>query len=1352
MSPSPQVSGRISPRIHPGNPITPVHSPHHSVTSSVSSRTPIHTLTIHEYRRQQNTPVSERGTPQGKTLRRKTATPALGENERVSSVLQSRPRLDSCSSLHPLHFSQSAQQLYLDTSPAQKQALPDFVFRSQSAEPHVQTGSISSISTSNSAKVRNFGTRKRLPRPPVATGPVLSPLLSAHAKSPNLRRSALSTTFSCSTENLHPSQQTTPTPSTFSFSRFPQPPYHTDLSPSPPHDNRDDHRVNTLSFPTTAPVTPPTTPAIIHYRGASFDLVNPHDSLLFHNIVTPSRDFDSSDYLPMRSSEASFAVSGEMAPRRALYNNYNSAHANILRRGEEGAGAPNFDLPLPPTPAAMSPGSSSYTSPFYSPESINAPSPLNIKKSPVESRFSIKQLTRSLSRKLGKNPVVDYGEELQEMRAGNVSFASIDMEGEYPRPLDRTYIASPQASYFPLSPVSPVTPNNSRFSEGFGVLPLEDDEDDMPHSHKGGRIDTEPLSSLLPDDPSTQMGRMGNAQSVRAPEEISSKPYYDDINSIYASSSIYTNDDQRKSSYQHTSSHGRQSNLFSRISAVDQNALASQYNQDSLYEYSGQTSRAITDSSLHLSSATKTDTISKLIDEYNPDGSKRSSTAPHLERVETGNEREGLIDMRTIQVLAGATRATSGLSQSDFDVNSEAAHTYEDTSVKIADEIQGHRPTNLRTAGPPPREAAPLAPAFEYDEAPFVLPRLDTSGMFSNDSSYSYGDTQNLLRIQHSDAHLPPTPFMHLQPSSSYSEPEVKAPEPSSSYSQVDPSPSPHTPQEALEQAEQIFETARTKKQERDRDIPAIWAGRNSGSQLFSKKLSDRSSPTPDVRESLALSEFSAVNSDKADWETIGRPSADRRESFDSIADYSSSEGTRNSLGLNSDGSLPSWVKQQHSRGLSHYGHPSPLRSHSHPFGSPPPDLRHCAGVRTAPEVSSSPLPSSPPQSATSPNFRFSAHPRAEPGRALMIEPYSFSPWAGPYALSDKETQELLASGPNDKIIMDDEPQSPSERGYDDRGQRIYRSSSSPRNPFGSPASLERVNTFDKLSVVGPKGNLTGTPGGTGMHEAGSSIANTSSPGVRLSSSVGRQSVRSGYPGFYATPFQATASVTRIENNRIFQQVEHQRSLSQETLFPGATDLEPVTETSPLPGGRHRKSLRFSNNFKSARRTSRSAVAGQTKLRQMVLAPDGRATMSSQDTHFSKCLNGSERPSTADTSTPLRPTHPSIDIFPLSPRTIVAHQHSPHLLCPERAIVPEDEAQRKKLSWVILAAFCLLPPCIILYRIWGDSIIASLTDGKLGHCTPQSKKAALIAGIAINVGIITAIVVPIAVLHALKAL
>ena len=305
-------------------------------------------------------------------------------------------------------------------------------------------------------------------------------------------------------------------------------------------------------------------------------------------------------------------------------------------------------------------------------------------------------------------------------------------------------------------------------------------------------------------------------------------------------------------------------------------------------------------------------------------------------------------------------------------------------------------------------------------------------------------------------------------------------------------------------------------------------------------------------------------------------------------------------------------------------------------------------------------------------------------------------------------------------------------------------------------ADLERENTFDKFTIVGPKGNLTSTPQGTGMHDAGSSVADTSSPGARLQSSSSPRSPRSDYDGFYASPFPAVGSVTRIPHSGSADEPGHERTPSQITLFPSAYSLDPVQVSSPLAGAERRRSLRNTTTFKPARRTSRAAVPGQTKLRQMVLAPDARSTVSSKDTQFSRFVGtgGSERPSTSDTATPLHPTHPSLDTFPTirSGKTVLVHQHSPHLLCPEREVKAEDEVRRRKLSWLIFAFFCILPPCMFLYRIWGDSIIMSVTEGELGHCTAKSKRAALIAGIVVNIGLVTAILVPILVAQALRAI
>jgi hypothetical protein len=305
-------SPRLSPTERHGFELaTPIHSPHHSVNSSVSSRTPLHALSLHEYHKLQNTPTSQSATPPGKTLRRKAAASALNELERVPSVRRtpvSALRLSSRS----LHSSKSAHQLTayqpLPPSPPHfEQTGPiDNSFRSQSAGPYTSGVSLLKEVTSLrapsalsvSSKVGNWKPIKKLPKPSAGWPPKHIP---PPPLNPEKSISPFQTTPTSSSDNVASSGAQT-TPSTFSLSRFPHPPHLVNPSLSPPIYENATPSLNN-SFATTAPATPPATPAVIHYRGTSFDLVNPHDSLLFHDIVTPSRELDSSEYLPLQSSE-----------------------------------------------------------------------------------------------------------------------------------------------------------------------------------------------------------------------------------------------------------------------------------------------------------------------------------------------------------------------------------------------------------------------------------------------------------------------------------------------------------------------------------------------------------------------------------------------------------------------------------------------------------------------------------------------------------------------------------------------------------------------------------------------------------------------------------------------------------------------------------------------------------------------------------------------------------------------------------------------------------------------------------------------------------------------------------------
>lgn len=297
-SPSPRLSRAEGPARAALCHATPVHSAQnsqHSIRSSTSSRGLLHHLSLHEYRKLQNTPPS--ATPPGKTLRRKAAASALNGLERVPSTKSSSSSIARLVP-RPLHISLSAHQLTahqsLPPSPPhleEQYGSAKDPIRSQSAAPLGESALKQSPLADYSAKVRNWKPIKRLPKPhahPPSAAPVISqfPLLE---------------TPTSSTDNA-PSIGAQTTSSTFSLSRFPQPPQLVNISTPTSNDENAPPPLST-TFSTTAPATPPATPAVIHYRGASFDLVNPHDSLLFHDIETPTRDLDSIEYSPSRSAE-----------------------------------------------------------------------------------------------------------------------------------------------------------------------------------------------------------------------------------------------------------------------------------------------------------------------------------------------------------------------------------------------------------------------------------------------------------------------------------------------------------------------------------------------------------------------------------------------------------------------------------------------------------------------------------------------------------------------------------------------------------------------------------------------------------------------------------------------------------------------------------------------------------------------------------------------------------------------------------------------------------------------------------------------------------------------------------------
>ncbi|KAF2662407.1 hypothetical protein K491DRAFT_709777 [Lophiostoma macrostomum CBS 122681] len=1270
-----------SPRVSV-NPVTPIHSAQHSLNSSISSRTPLQTLSLHEYRKLQNSPAAQSSTPPGRTLRRKAAASALNELERVPSSSayflsgSVRSRL-----ARPLHLSQSAQQLTsyqpLPPSPPHdldQPELSDSSFRSQSAEPRALSGTKSWLGGSGGVhkvypKVSNWKAIKKLPHP-----------ASAHPKAHNSPAFAVSTflpslaTSSPSTENLLASGANTD--STFSLSRFPHPPPAIDPLFSPSNDENTPPRVN--SFATTAPVTPPATPAVLHYRGTSFDLVNPHESLLLHDVVTPSRDFDSSEYLPLRSSEDPLVYYENMAPRRPLYEDLGQAYSSIKKR-DNSPQTPQSSRPSHQGPATASPASSAFSPGQSNLREGSSPAVASQASEPKVS--TMKRLTKTFKRREKNRNHDEEGQELDEF-TNSPSPAHIHFGGEFPRPLHETYPTSPSASQNRTGRW--VFRPEELGDEDYDNLSTDEVLSGHTHRELEHPVDVPGLSSMVPDEPSTQVGRGQQASSTAG--ELNTRAYYDD-SSIYGASSIYTGDGDE--------SHGGvPPSLYSkRLSNMDplffdEEEFSNPYKTSTTYTYANPNRNSTRRSRSMLQDAVsrsqllryeKTDTIEKFIDQY--------------------DEHELGDNSRQSQV----PRTSSGFSQFDFE-------------LPQASPSRGKAPIT-RNPGAPPLDPAPLAPPFEYDDILGNYGRPNTSDLTT--AASSYGDTRNLLRLgQPSDAHYPTRSLsggQGLQSSSSYSQRSSQA---------------STTPQEALDHAEKIFDEAQASA--RDNRIPAMWSRSGSGNLLRNR----HSGFIPGIEE------------ENGDWETIDNNSGHARPSMDdSIADYSStndSEAEQYVL----ESSLPVLPVSPDRLTSPLYRHPTPLGQHQHPFGSSPPGLVPRASVRSAPEEQQPTFVSSDlPSSSTAPDFQSTA--RGYHDQPHQVTHASPPGPVGQYGFTDHNTIDLLNSGPNEDILYENESDVDRdfEHGLEDdlRGQpwddEIIDAASSDnprdRSPMRSPfhsgynAMVERENSFEKVSTLGPKGNLTGTPKGTGMQEVGSSVADTSSPGVNFTSSPPPQDSRSSPgqnqqtssgPGFYRDPSQRSSRV--IIPRQPQGHYQHNRSVSQgsslyehhmrgESLAP-PTPLLSRARTTRSPGHRH----------------DRPSVAGQTRLREMVLAPDVQTISSGGSTTFSQFIGDglSERPSTGNTVAPLRGRRaPPVAIRP-AVKVPVAHEHSPRLLCPERQLNPEDERSLRRSSWILFCLCLLFPPSFFLYWWAGDKVIALTSKGKFNKCHGKTKTWALVAG------------------------
>ncbi|KAF2638379.1 hypothetical protein P280DRAFT_83609 [Massarina eburnea CBS 473.64] len=1175
------------------------HSSQHSLSSSTSSRAPLHHLTLHEYRKQQNSPASSIAPPLGKTLRRKAAAPALNKIERVPSTSQTRqtPRLPP----RPLHASQSAHQLphqqlppsppFLSPPPLNEyHRLLAQPLRSQSVEPYGQGGLVVREPVPHSTqKLRKFNPTKRLPKPslspcPFASSAVTPPL----SRRSNRRTTDLEISIPTDTQS---------TPSTFSLSKFPQPP-HPPYPLSPPNDENLPTGSGTASFTTTAPATPPATPAVIHYRGTSFDLVNPHDSLVLHQIVTPSRDLDSTDCLSLYSS-GELTSSSRMAPQR-FPNPYSSS--KHVKNDLEGLVRGAAELGITPPPAARlpdTPTSSEYSS---SPGNTSDPqsevAPLVFRKFVNEARSSLTHLTSFAKRWTGKLPE-EHEQELQNMSRPPVRLADVNVQGEFPRSLAKSYTNTeiPTSRDGPSMPASPVSPLESAMKW-----------------HTSMQI-TQPyvpsqLTSMVPDD---------QHPKLPSSEGHSSSPYYDGVLRSYTSS-------------------GRARSNQSRSNQ----SVTSDWNSNQFASFSGET-----------------DAIG-IIEDY------RKYSSSNASKLGSNTSKSGSNTSKSVF----QERAASDLSHSNFAlrVNDEDINDEELTPPSI-EAARGRRP------GPPPSD--PLGPPFRYNEPHGTSPRTGDLKELSQGSSYE--DTPHLLKL---------SPF---ESSSFYSQPTI--------------------PQVALDQADQIFGNA-----SEDENV----AENNTESMSSSW---------------LTLPEY---NLPEHDIPQNNSPEDRHFSTGGSIANISdlSNRGSFDSQGFPlNDLHMHHRASQNRQIHYRTYSTPLPqfaVRTHSAPDISSPSPESDLLSPTTA--------PTNVRKAAV--NDRKAAADEAD-YKACVSKLYAGIGGIG--VLSPTSTQKLIESGPNDEVLYGGET--------DNDHDGFYTSEPSSRSKTVGALdrfNATRSNSFHKFELVGPKGNVTGTPEGTGMREVGSSLADNSSPGYngRAGPRYGESAEARYDEGAEGTPVvrARTSSYTPppyipsgpSSSPPYFGPSSSQgpspttRNIGAQTATPPMVTVEERPEERPSRGTPLPQASSQSQSG-LPRSDSRPSVHGQTELRPMKLHSDTTRGFYHAPTATS------DRPSTANTDTPMA----AISRRFFVPKIATYRYSSACLVSRERDTTASDEAERLKLSRIIFALCCILPPLLILYRFMGDTVIANWTEGRFKHADPRLKAIALIVGSVGSISITGAILIPV---------
>lgn len=274
-------------------------------------------------------------------------------------------------------------------------------------------------------------------------------------------------------------------------------------------------------------------------------------------------------------------------------------------------------------------------------------------------------------------------------------------------------------------------------------------------------------------------------------------------------------------------------------------------------------------------------------------------------------------------------------------------------------------------------------------------------------------------------------------------------------------------------------------------------------------------------------------------------------------------------------------------------------------------------------------------------------------------------------------------------------------------------------DPRMASSPLNLSNSFAKLSHLGPKGNVTGTPEGTGMRATGSSVVGSSSPPELQSSPLTDDPESPQTPGTPQNIFQwATGHplLVAFDPASPLANYDQQRYSSTQHVEP-----EQISK-------RHRRhGSHLTPPVQPRTKIPKRAVSTQRHLMQMKLM--SRDELNDSQSHIDRISH-----ETVTTKTGTRPLLP-MGSPPNEPR-LRSRYRSPS------SHASELRNRKHKISWICFAICTMFPYLLILYGHSAlDSIMTFMTRGQIQHFGQRQKKVARIVGWTTAAATVVALIV-----------